>query len=122
MHHVPKDVQRRVLVRRRRNERNGCRKWWCLFCRILLPWGRDDSSWRWDGWRLSFRIVLHCGWCNLNDVCVHAVSRGVLRRCYNADDRSVLWRVHSRILLPHRLRLRQRRSECWHMHHVPKDV
>ena len=93
-----------------------------LRCGILLPIWRDDINWRRDRWRLSDWIILHRGWCNLNDICVHAVPRRDFRLCYHADDRSVLWRVHSRMLLPPRLRLRQWRNECWHMHDVPKDV
>jgi hypothetical protein len=84
----------------------------------LLPIGLDDSSWRRG---LPCRIVLHRRWCNLNDTCVHAVPRGDLRRYY-ADERSVLGQLHSRVLLPLWIRVRQRRNQRGHVQHVPKDV
>ena len=105
MYNVPKDVQRWVLVRCRRNERYGCRQWWRVLGGVLLPRERDDSNWRRDGWRLPDWSVQHRGWNNLNDICVHAVPRGDLRLCDHAGDGGVLGHVHCRILLPFRFRV-----------------
>jgi hypothetical protein len=93
-----------------------------VFGGVLVPRGRDDSNWRRDGWRLSYRIIQYCGWCYINDICVHAVPRGDLWLCYDADDCSVLGQLHSRVLLPLRIRVRQRRNQRGRMHHVPQDV
>ena len=68
--------------------------------RVLLSHGSDECYWRRDGWFLPYRIVLQRRWCNLNDTCVHAVPRGDIRLCYNADDRSVLGQLRRGVLLP----------------------
>ena len=100
MYNVPKDVQRWVLLPRRRN----------------------DSDWRRDGWRLPHRSLQHRRRYHLYDICVHAVPRGDLRLRDHAGDGVVLGDVHSRLLLSSRLGVRKRRNQRWHVYNVPKDV
>jgi hypothetical protein len=99
-----------LRVRQRRNQRWHMHNVAQVLQRgVLLPRERDDRNWRRDGWRLPDRSLQYRGRCNLKNSCMHAVPRGDLRRCYNAYECGLLGHVHSRVLLPRGLRVRQRR-------------
>ncbi len=89
---------------------------------LLLPRGRDDSNRRRDGWCLPYWSVQHRGWCDINDICVHALPRGDVRICDYAAYCDLLGQLRVWVLLPDRLRVRQRCHRCWHMHYLPEAV
>ena len=82
---------------------------------VLLPRGRDDSNRRRDRRRLPDWGVQHHGRSYLNNVVLHAVPRGDLRLCYNADVRGLLGSMRGRVLLRPRRRVHQRRHRRWNM-------
>jgi hypothetical protein len=85
---------------------------------VRCRWVADERLRR----QLPNRIVQYRGWRYLNFICVHAMPRGNLRSCINAPDGGLLWQLCIWLLLPHRLRVCQRRNELWRVYYVPQGV
>ena len=76
---------------------------------------RNDSDWRRDGWRLPDWSVQRRGWCNINNICMHAVPRGDLRLRDHADNCVLLGQLRSRVLLPRRRDVVNWRRDGWRL-------